>query len=204
MTAIRSARTSSASCAKPAWTATPVYRGNHIEHRAGGWRRRRNHARRDSEHVVPAVAAPADQFAAVLSQPTSALGPGVSRDAAPLDADRRPAAPQHASTSTMHGVHIPAGSLVNMVDFSANHDERIFAGPGAVRHLPRRSVQRQAAAQRLPQGRALQPHGVRGWPASLPWCMDLSPGSRGGIEDIEAASEQSAHQRRQDAERSRR
>jgi pulcherriminic acid synthase len=29
----------------------------------------------------------------------------------------------------MHGVKIPAGSLVNMVDFSANHDERIFADP---------------------------------------------------------------------------
>jgi pulcherriminic acid synthase len=29
----------------------------------------------------------------------------------------------------MHGVRIPAGSLVNMVDFSANHDERIFQEP---------------------------------------------------------------------------
>ncbi|MFP6815065.1 MAG: cytochrome P450 [Pseudomonadales bacterium] len=29
----------------------------------------------------------------------------------------------------MHGVTIPAGSLVNMVDFSANHDDRIFADP---------------------------------------------------------------------------
>ena len=29
----------------------------------------------------------------------------------------------------MHGVRIPAGSLVNMVDFSANHDERIFRNP---------------------------------------------------------------------------
>ncbi len=29
----------------------------------------------------------------------------------------------------MHGVHIPAGSLMNMVDFSANHDERIFKDP---------------------------------------------------------------------------
>ena len=31
----------------------------------------------------------------------------------------------------MHGVHVPAGSLMNMVDFSANHDERIFADPEA-------------------------------------------------------------------------
>ena len=30
---------------------------------------------------------------------------------------------------TMHGVTVPAGSLMNMVDFSANHDERIFANP---------------------------------------------------------------------------
>ena len=29
----------------------------------------------------------------------------------------------------MHGVHVPAGSLMNMVDFSANHDERIFSEP---------------------------------------------------------------------------
>jgi pulcherriminic acid synthase len=29
----------------------------------------------------------------------------------------------------MHGVHIPKGSLIQMVDFSANHDERIFKDP---------------------------------------------------------------------------
>ena len=38
--------------------------------------------------------------------------------------------PRHNSFDTeLHGVHIPAGSLVHMVDFSANHDERIFAEP---------------------------------------------------------------------------
>lgn len=38
--------------------------------------------------------------------------------------------PRHASFDIeMHGVRIPAGSLVNMVDFSANHDERIFENP---------------------------------------------------------------------------
>ncbi|MDX1580127.1 MAG: cytochrome P450, partial [Alphaproteobacteria bacterium] len=38
--------------------------------------------------------------------------------------------PRHNSYDMeMHGVHIPAGSLVNMVDFSANHDERIFKDP---------------------------------------------------------------------------
>jgi len=29
----------------------------------------------------------------------------------------------------VHGVHIPAGSLMHMVDVSANHDERVFADP---------------------------------------------------------------------------
>ncbi len=29
----------------------------------------------------------------------------------------------------MHGIHIPAGSLMHMVDVSANHDERIFKNP---------------------------------------------------------------------------
>lgn len=29
----------------------------------------------------------------------------------------------------MHGVHVPAGSLMHMVDVSANHDDRVFAEP---------------------------------------------------------------------------
>ena len=38
--------------------------------------------------------------------------------------------PRHNSFDIeMHGVHIPAGSLMQMVDFSANHDERIFKDP---------------------------------------------------------------------------
>jgi pulcherriminic acid synthase len=38
--------------------------------------------------------------------------------------------PRHNSHDvTMHGVEIPAGSLMQMVDFSANHDERIFRDP---------------------------------------------------------------------------
>ena len=38
--------------------------------------------------------------------------------------------PRHNSFDVeMHGVHIPAGSLMQMVDFSANHDERIFKDP---------------------------------------------------------------------------
>ncbi|NIP14634.1 MAG: cytochrome P450 [Pseudomonadales bacterium] len=38
--------------------------------------------------------------------------------------------PRHNSFDVeMHGVSIPAGSLCQMVDFSANHDERIFKDP---------------------------------------------------------------------------
>lgn len=38
--------------------------------------------------------------------------------------------PRHTSFDvTLHGVTIPAGSLVQMVDFSANHDDRVFADP---------------------------------------------------------------------------
>jgi len=38
--------------------------------------------------------------------------------------------PRHNThTIEMHGVTIPAGSLMQMVDFSANHDERIFKEP---------------------------------------------------------------------------
>ncbi len=38
--------------------------------------------------------------------------------------------PRHASFDVeLHGVQVPAGSLMQMVDFSANHDERIFKAP---------------------------------------------------------------------------
>ena len=38
--------------------------------------------------------------------------------------------PRHTTWDVeLHGVRIPAGSLVNMVDFSANHDDRVFAEP---------------------------------------------------------------------------
>jgi pulcherriminic acid synthase len=38
--------------------------------------------------------------------------------------------PRHnAFDVELHGVRIPAGSLIHMVDFSANHDERIFHDP---------------------------------------------------------------------------
>ena len=38
--------------------------------------------------------------------------------------------PRHnTSEIVMHGITIPAGSLVHMVDVSANHDERVFSNP---------------------------------------------------------------------------
>ncbi len=38
--------------------------------------------------------------------------------------------PRHNSFDVeLQGVHVPAGSLMQMVDFSANHDERIFKNP---------------------------------------------------------------------------
>ena len=40
--------------------------------------------------------------------------------------------PRHNSFDIeLHGVTIPAGSLVQMIDFSANHDDRIFEEPEA-------------------------------------------------------------------------
>ena len=38
--------------------------------------------------------------------------------------------PRHNSFDLdMHGIRVPAGTLMQMVDFSANHDERVFAEP---------------------------------------------------------------------------
>jgi cytochrome P450 len=38
--------------------------------------------------------------------------------------------PRHTSYDmTIHDVHVPAGSLVHCVDFSGNHDERVFKDP---------------------------------------------------------------------------
>src|SRR5580693_9119657 len=40
--------------------------------------------------------------------------------------------PRHNSFDIeMHGMRVPAGSLINMVDVSANHDERVFTDPEA-------------------------------------------------------------------------
>ena len=125
-------------------------RGDHVEHRPRRRGRRRDDSRRHPQHVVPAAAAP--RPVRRRSWPTTPCGTRRStrRCATPPRSVASPATT--ASTPSCTACTIPAGSLVHMVDFSANHDERIFAEPGDVRHLPARPLQRQDPAQRLPQG----------------------------------------------------
>lgn len=68
-----------------------------------------------------------DQFAAVLADETlwNAAFHETLRHSTPIGGQ-----PRHNSFDVeVHGVRVPAGSLMNMVDFSANHDERIFKDP---------------------------------------------------------------------------
>lgn len=68
-----------------------------------------------------------DQFAAVRSDDSlwDAAFHETLRHSTPIGGQPR----QVSHDVTMHGVTIPAGSLVHMVDVSANHDERVFADP---------------------------------------------------------------------------
>jgi pulcherriminic acid synthase len=68
-----------------------------------------------------------DQFAKVLADESlwDAVFHETLRHSTPIGGQ-----PRHNSFDLiMHGEHVPAGSLMNMVDFSANHDERIFKDP---------------------------------------------------------------------------
>lgn len=68
-----------------------------------------------------------DQLAAVLADPQlwDAAFHEMLRHSTPIGGQ-----PRHASHElTLHGVTIPAGALVHMVDVSANHDERVFHDP---------------------------------------------------------------------------
>ncbi len=68
-----------------------------------------------------------DQFAAVIEHPDlwDAAFHEMLRHSTSIGGQ-----PRHNTFDVeMHGVMIPAGSLVNMVDVSANHDDRIFADP---------------------------------------------------------------------------
>ena len=68
-----------------------------------------------------------DQFAAVCNDDTlwDLVFHETLRHSTPIGGQ-----PRHNTFDVeMHGVHIPAGSLVNMVDFSANHDDRVFKDP---------------------------------------------------------------------------
>ena len=68
-----------------------------------------------------------DQMAAVLADPTlwDAAFHETLRHSTSIGGQ-----PRHNTFDVeIHGVKIPAGSLVHMVDFSANHDERTFHDP---------------------------------------------------------------------------
>jgi cytochrome P450 len=68
-----------------------------------------------------------DQFAAVCADPTlwDAAFHEMLRHSTSIGGQPR----QTSREITLHGVTIPAGALVHMVDVSANHDERIFHDP---------------------------------------------------------------------------
>jgi cytochrome P450 len=68
-----------------------------------------------------------EQFAAVQADPSlwDAAFHETLRHSTPIGGQ-----PRHSTFDVeIHRVKIPAGSLINMVDFSANHDERIFSEP---------------------------------------------------------------------------
>ena len=81
----------------------------------------------------------------------------------------------------IHGVKIPAGSLVNMVDFSANHDERIFADPEKFDIFRKDLYSGKLLRSGYRNEGKLQPHGVRRRPAPVPRRVDLAPGSGGRL-----------------------
>ena len=85
--------------------------------------------------------------------------------------------PRHNSFDTeLHGVRIPAGSLVHMVDFSANHDERIFAEPETFDIFRPDLYSGKILRSGYQQGGPVQPHGLRRRAAPLPGGVDLPPG----------------------------
>jgi pulcherriminic acid synthase len=68
-----------------------------------------------------------DQFARVTEDPIlwDAVFHETLRHSTPIGGQPR----QNSFDVVLHGTHIPAGSLINMVDVSANHDERVFEDP---------------------------------------------------------------------------
>jgi pulcherriminic acid synthase len=69
-----------------------------------------------------------DQFAAVCANPAETWDRAFHetlRNSSPIGGQ-----PRHNTFDVdMHGLHVPAGSLMQMVDFSANHDDRVFKDP---------------------------------------------------------------------------
>jgi pulcherriminic acid synthase len=68
-----------------------------------------------------------DQLAAVQSDPTNwdAAFHETLRHSSPIGGQPR----NNTYDLELHGLHVPAGSLMQMVDFSANHDDRVFKEP---------------------------------------------------------------------------
>jgi len=69
-----------------------------------------------------------DQFAALCANPDETWDRAFHetlRNSSPIGGQ-----PRHNTFDVnMHGMHVPAGSLMQMVDFSANHDDRVFKDP---------------------------------------------------------------------------
>ncbi len=69
-----------------------------------------------------------DQFAALCANPGETWDRAFHetlRHSSPIGGQ-----PRHNTFDVdMHGMHVPAGSLMQMVDFSANHDDRVFKDP---------------------------------------------------------------------------
>ena len=85
-----------------------------------------------------------DQYAAVVEKPElwNAAFHEMLRHSTSIGGQ-----PRHNTFDVeMHGVVIPAGSLVHMVDVSANHDDSIFAEPERFDIRPSRPLQRQDPA----------------------------------------------------------
>ena len=116
-----------------------------------------------------------DQFAAVVAD-DAALGRRRStrRCGTPRSIGGQP---RHNSFDIeLHGVRIPAGSLVHMVDFSANHDERIFAEPERFDIFRADLYSGKILRSGYHKEGQLQPHGLRRRAAPLPGGVDLPPG----------------------------
>ena len=197
------ARTSSPSCATPRSTATCCRP-----------RRSRRTSRWWSAAAARRPVAPSSTSGTCCcSTPTSSPPCSPTRRCGTRRSTRRCATPPRSaaspattpSTSSSTACTIPAGSLVNMVDFSANHDERIVPRSRDVRHLPRRPLH----AARSCAAATTRKAGAATWPSASGRTCARGRGSRTrsrcvGSKIIAGASANPQHRRRADAEGHRR